>query len=120
MIPITERTAIEIALKKFNASMIRDFIRKEKIQNFISLLFGLIYIFFSENVCLTIINYYLFVGIKKSNLLSTIYLIKKLLINSLNPKVLKSIKSYDSWLTPTEIDTGILYSGLANSLIALI
>jgi hypothetical protein len=61
---------------------------------FISLFFGLIYIF-SENFCLTIVNYYLFVGIKKSNMLSTIYLIKDLLINNLNPKVLESIKSYN-------------------------
>jgi hypothetical protein len=62
----------------------------------ISLFLGLIYIFFSEYTCLTIINYYLFVGIDRSNLLSTIYLIKNLLINNLNPKVLDSIKSYNS------------------------
>ena len=39
MIPITERTAIEIALKKFNASMIRDFIRKEKNSKFYAAIF---------------------------------------------------------------------------------
>ncbi len=62
----------------------------------ISIFVGLIYILVGEYVCLTIINYYLFVGIDRSNLLSTINLIKDLFINNLNIKVLDSIKSYNS------------------------